>query len=705
MIDIPFRSKELSWLSFNARVLQEADSDDVPLLERLTFLGIYSSNLDEFFRVRVATLRRLINLHLPHTQLGIPDPEVTLTRVNSVLKRETKVFNHVYHNVFRALEAEGIRLVTDQEVPQRMHGYLNGFFEREVLPHLMPISIKSTSSLGGLKDHPMYLAVRMSKSGSRGRPHHSLIEIPQHLPRFHVLPQSQDEQLVMYVDDVIRFGLHRLFESLPYDHFESFALKFTRDAEIELDNDITESFYEQVADALKAREGGLPVRINYDAAMPRSFLKLVIDGLDATGDEDSQFPGARYHNRKDLMHFPTMGRHDLHFPKFQTVVPAEFRTDTRRHLLKAVRERDILLHYPYHSFEHFLDLLRQVSLDPLVKSISLTQYRIAKNSAVARALLSAVRNGKEVTVLVEPTARFDEEANLQWARLYAEAGIRVILGVQGLKVHAKLCLIERLEKGVTRTYSCVGTGNFNESTAKLYTDHMLLTYNQEIGSDLHQIFQFFRKNYETPRLRHLIFAPFDLRRSLFEFIDFEIDQATQGRPAEIWIKINNLSDVETVRRLYQAAQAGVDLRLIVRSMYSLVNDEPGHSESVHSIGIVDRLLEHTRILVFHHGGNRRYFLSSADFLPRNFERRCESLCPILDPRLQRQLQAYLDLQWRDNVKARCLDADLSNAIRNGAASEPRLQSQVAIRDYLETLTRSPGTSPVTTAVATEPFSL
>lgn len=690
MDEIPFRSKELSWLSFNSRVLQEAQSLDVPLLERLNFLGIYSSNLDDFFRVRVATLKRLIELKLPRPKLGIPDPEDTFAEINGQLKREAAIFNQTYAEVFRRLEEEGIFLLNEREVPGEHRGYLESYFESEVLPHLMPIVTKLNSRLGGLKDYPMYLAVRLTNAHSKSRPMHALLEIPQNLPRFHVLPSSGKRHQVMYLDDIIRFGLKRVFEFTHYDKFESYALKFTRDAELEFDDDITESFYDQVEESLKAREEGNPVRLNYDQDMPLSFLELVMDGLEAAGAH-STFPGARYHNRKDLMKFPSFGRSDLKYPARKIIVPKLFRAE-RGHTFSAMRRRDILLHFPYHSFNHFLDLLRQASMDPLVKSVSITHYRIAKQSAVARALIAARRNGKEVTVLVEPTARFDEEANLHWASVYSSAGIQVHLGVRGLKVHAKLCLIERIENGRTRYYSCVGSGNFNEETARLYTDHMLLTSNQEIGNDLCQVFKFFQRNYDVPKLKHLVLAPFTFRKRIYELIDKEIEEAQAGRRAEMWVKINNLSDYDTVAYLYRAAQAGVKVWLNVRGMFSLISGKLPGTENIRAIGIIDRLLEHARVLIFHNGGNPKTFITSADFLPRNFDGRIEVMCPIYDPAIQKQLRHYVDLQWRDNTKARVLDSNLSNQFLNDGAHSPGLRSQVAIEDYLASHGRSSGTA-------------
>lgn len=686
MIDIPFRSKEVSWLSFNSRVLQEAQSDDVPLLERLKFLGIYSSNLDEFFRVRVATLRRIIALEVPYEDIGIPDPVKTLRQVNKILKKESEVFNTAYADVFKKLEGEGIRLINSEaEVPKRAVAHLDEFFMNKVFPRLMPIMVSAESELEGLQDNPMYLAVELSGKKGGGWPAHALIEIPSDLPRFFQLQAPGKTKLVMYLDDVIRHGLPKVFRSTPYTKFDSYALKFTRDAEMEMDSDFTESFYEQISEGLKSRQAGQPVRVNFDQAMPSRFLDRVLKALQFSA-EDSQFPGARYHNRKDLIKFPSLDRSDLLYEKLPPIPHPTF-GDGAPDMLKLIAAKDQLLYFPYHSFDRFIDLLRQASIDPDVRRIKMTQYRLASSSCVAHALMTAVRNGKEVTVLVEPTARFDEEANIAWAAKYRSCGINVILGVPGLKVHAKLCLITRMERGKLRHYSCIGTGNFNEDTARIYTDHMLMTGERGIGRDVERVFRFFVRNYQIPKLKHLICAPFDLRETIYEMIDNEIAAAKRDEKAVIWIKINNLSDVDTVRRLYDAADAGVKIRFIVRSMFSFVQGTSKKHENVEAVGIVDKFLEHTRVLVFHHGGDKRYFLSSADFLARNFDSRCEVVCPVYDQELQKQLDEFLQLQWDDNVKARILDTNLTNQVRHDADAEKPIRSQFAMEKLLRKKSR------------------
>ncbi|MFT5105388.1 MAG: polyphosphate kinase, partial [Verrucomicrobiales bacterium] len=458
----PFRAKEISWLSFNSRVLEEAEDRSVPLMERLRFLGIYSSNLDEFFRVRVATLKRLARLGKQVKNLNIPDPAETLFEVHEILVKEAIHFNKAYEAVLEELAKEGIEVVDELSVPLEQREDLMEYFLSKVRPHLMPILLKGSSDLSNLRDHPMYLAVEMKKKSGTGRRGHALVEIIGDLPRFYVLPEIKKKKKtrvrqVMYLDDIIRFGLPTLFETLPYEVFDAYAIKFTRDSELEFDDDFTESILERMSEGLRARVMGSPVRMNYDAKIPQPFLNLLRQKLKFS-QLDSLYPGARYHNRKLLMNFPTLGRSDLCFRGERPVPHAQLEGGAKkRGMFKQLQKRDSLLHLPYHSFSLFLDLLREAGMDPLVKSISLTQYRFASDSCVAAALMAAVRNGKHVTVLVEAQARFDEEANLGWAATYREAGIKVIMGLPGLKVHAKLCLIERLEGGRKRNYSAIGT--------------------------------------------------------------------------------------------------------------------------------------------------------------------------------------------------------------------------------------------------------
>lgn len=682
-MEIPFRSKEVSWLSFNARVLQEGADPGVPLHERIKFLGIYSNNLDEFFRVRVATLKRLTQLGDRWKELSIPDPNETLREVSAIVARQAAEFNRAYAAALEDYEKIGVRVVNDNHVPEDRQKWVKDFFRAEVSRQVMPIMLKSAAALPKLKDFPMYLAVRLSKKTGSGRPAHALLEIPNNLPRFVVLPKSGDTQLVMYLDDIIRFGLKDIFGHLAYDEYESYAIKFTRDAEIEFDEDFTESFYEKLTEGLRAREQGSPVRANYDAAFPKPFLNLVLKKLNLSKSE-SVYPGARYHNRKDLMGFPKLGGPSASNPKAVPIINKALRKSQRAGFFSVLKKQDLLLHFPYHPFRHFIEVLREASLDPYVHSISTTQYRLAKNSCVAKALMAAARNGKRVTVLVEPQARFDEKANIRWANEYRDAGVHVILGIPGLKVHSKLLLIDRKEKGKLRRYTGLGTGNFNEDTAEIFADHLLLTADDEIGKDAAAVFRFFKHTYKPPRLKHLIVAPFQLRRFLREKVDREIKNAKAGKKAMLSLKLNNLSDEETVELFYKASQAGVRVRLIARSMFSLITGE-GPGKDIEAISIVDKYLEHSRLLIFHNNGKPEVFLTSADFLPRNFDSRVETAFPVYDPGLAGQLIEYFEIQWRDNCKARILDAGLTNTYVKRKNDAPETRSQEEIEKFLRGL--------------------
>lgn len=675
---IPFRSKEISWLAFNSRVLQEAADERLPLQERLKFLGIYSSNLDEFFRVRVATLRRLIQLGRDYEKLRLPDPRQTLKDAMTIIKRDAVLFDETYDAIFKGLKKKGIRLIDETGVPRPLWEWLLDYFFTKVRPHIMPVMIRSYSRFSTLADSPMYLAVEMGKSGRKGREAHALIEIPTTvLPRFVTLPAHNGETLVMYIDDIIRFGLPSLFSALPFDEYRAYAIKFTRDAEMEFDDDFTESLYDKIAEGLRSRQTGRPVRMNYDAGIPKSFLKLLAHKLHLT-EGGTLMPGSRYHNRRDLVKFPAPPA--LGIPA-SAALPHETLSGARESIFRTLQEGDALLHIPWHSFSHFLDFLRESSLDPLVSSIQITQYRLAKNSCVARALTAAAQNGKEVTVLVEPRARFDEQNNISWANHYQEAGVRVILGVPGLKVHAKMCVVTRHEGSTDRYYSALSTGNFNEETASFYTDHLLLTAHQGIGADIVESFRFFASNWQPPRLNHLVAAPFNLRAGVKFWIQNEIANAKAGREASIFLKLNNLADPEITGLLYDASQAGVEVRLIVRSMFSVVTGDRKFSKTIRGISIVDRYLEHSRVFLFANGGKPRCLLSSADFLPRNFDSRFEIVFPILDETLQAELRRVMEIQWSDNTSARVLDRNLTNTIAAGGTKPVR--SQAEVHDWLE----------------------
>jgi polyphosphate kinase len=674
---IPFRSKEMSWLAFNSRVLQEAADAARPLGERIRFLGIYSSNLDEFFRVRVATLRRLILLGKDYRKLRLPDPRETLREARRLIRRDGVRFDAVYRDILRGMARQGVRLISESEVPKPLWDWLYEYFFETVRPRIMPVMVRSYSRFGSLADTSMYLAVELGRQGRKGREGHALIRIPSpELPRFVTLPEYRGERLVMYLDDIIRFGMPSIFTGLSYNRFDAWAIKFTRDAELEFDDDITASLYDRIAEGLRARQTGEPVRMNYDGGMPKSFLDLMTGKLKLS-DEGTLLPGSRYHNRRDLMTFPVPAEMRAAAPRR---LPHRVLTGHVESIFRILQERDVLLHLPWHSFSLFLDFLREASLDPYVDSIRLTQYRLARHSCVASALITAAQNGKEVTVLVEPQARFDEQQNISWAQRYQEAGVKVILGVPGLKVHAKMAVVTRNEHGEPRHYSALGTGNFNEETSRFYTDHLLMTARQEIGEDVVESFRFFETNWQPPELRELVAAPFRLRAAVTGWIRREMEHAAAGREAWCWLKLNNLADPELTGLLYEAAAAGVKIRLVVRSMFSVAAGHPKVSEGIEAKSIVDGCLEHSRILVFGNGGSPAVYLSSADFLPRNFDSRFEIVFPVRDAGLASELMQYFELQWHDTVKARVLDAALSN--RMPVRRSRGIRCQEAIPDWL-----------------------
>lgn len=681
--NIPVRSKETSWLSFNRRVLQEAVDSNVPILERMRFLGIFSSNLDEFFRVRVATLRRLALLGDGYQRLDIPDPRKTLAEVNSILKQDTVLYNEAYGIVMQDLKECGVHIVKQTQIQKEALAFVKEYFQKNVQPFIVPVMIKSRHHLARLRDESLYLAVELSKRSGRGRSAYSLIEIPtEHLPRFVVLPKSGDKTLVMYLDDIIRYGLPQLFRPLSYDKFDSWAVKFTRDADMEFDDDYTESFFEKVSEGLEARQVGIPVRLNYDETIPKKLLKRLTESLDISAKE-SLFPGARYHNRKDLMSFPSLGRPELSWEPLEVAKVSSF--DDRKVRMggyfSQIRKKDILIHTPYQRFTYIIDLLRESAIDPLVSKIAITQYRFAGDSCIANALIKAAHAGKEVTVLVEPTARFDEKANIAWANRFRQNGVQVTLGVPGLKVHAKMLQISRKEQGKMKRYTVLGTGNFNESTAKLYTDHFLFTCDQDLGRDISSVFKYFQKTYKPPKFKKIFCAPYRLRAELYQLIQNEINNAKKGIPAGITIKLNNLSDPETIKQLYRAAKKGVKVKLLVRSMFSLITELP-ESENIEAISIVGRLLEHTRILKFENAGKPLYYLSSADFLPRNFDSRIEIVFPIEDKDLKSELEQYFQYQFSDSVKGRILDRGLTNSKRVESRENSNMSSQQQIAKWL-----------------------
>jgi polyphosphate kinase len=669
-----YLAKEISWLSFNARILQEAADRRVPLLERIRFLGIYSSNLDEFFRVRVATLRRLTRVPEKKALFFGQDPRKILKSIQETVLSQHEQFDSVYRSILEELARERIFLVNERQLNPDQRAFVAAHFQQKVRPKLIPIMLDQVDKFPDLRDQSLYLAIVLSRRDGAAKEKYALIELPTHgHSRFLILPPSGGARYIMLLDDVIRFGLKDIFSVLQFDRFQAYTVKLTRDAELDLDDDLSRSVIEKVSRSLGRRRGGNPVRFIYDSQLPKPLLRLFVRKMHL-GDSDTLIPGARYHNFRDFMQFPDFGLAHLRYSNVPVLPNRHFAA--RKRLLDTIRTRDVLLHYPYQSFDYVIDFLREASIDPHVSSIKVTIYRAARDSSVINALVNAARNGKTVTVVMELQARFDEQANINWGKRLQEDGVRVIYGVPGLKVHSKLCLVTREEQGKDFHYAIIGTGNFNEDTASVYSDHCLFTADPRLTSETYKVFQFFENNYKTASFKHLVVAPFNMRRKLTKLIQREIQHARQGQDAFICLKLNNLVDPEMIELLYRASQAGVRVRLIVRSMFSIVPGVSGLSENIEAISIVDRFLEHSRIFIFGVGARRRAFISSADLMPRNLDYRVEVTCPIYDRQIQRELEAFLDLQWRDNVKARVLTPNMDNPIHKSAGARVRAQTKV-----------------------------
>ncbi len=672
--------KEISWLSFNERVLQEAENKEVPLIERFKFLGIYSNNLDEYFRVRVATLKRLSQFGSKSQEILGYNPKATLKRIQEIVLEQNTRFEKIYSALLQDLKNHKIYIVNEKELNQEQADFIREYFTREVRTRLMPFLIEKDTKLPNLKDDAIYLAIHLVKKGSQKK-RLALLEIPTDvLPRFIVLPDSEDGKYVIFLDDVIRSGLKDIFFIFDFDEISAYTVKLTKDAEIELADDISESYIEKLSRSLQQRKHGTPVRFIYDREMPAEMLKIVTRLLNF-GPDDVIIPGDRYHNFKDFMQFPYLGRKKFYFPPMRPVPHRDIRPG--KSILSAIKKRDIMLFFPYNPFDHFIDLLREASIDPSVISIQITLYRLATNSSVINALMNAVRNGKKVTTVVELQARFDEEANIEWGNKLAEEGVKVIYGVPGLKVHSKLCLITRVKNDITQRFAAVGTGNFNEDTARIYTDHLLLTSEKKITNEVFKAFNFFHVNYRKDNYYHLVLSPFSLRNKMILLIDNEIKNARAGKKAYIYLKLNNISDNEIINQLYEASNSGVSIRLIVRGMFSLVTGIRGVSENIKAIGIVDRFLEHTRFMIFCNGGSEECYISSADLMTRNIEHRIEVTCPVFDKNIRNELRKVFEIQWCDNVKARKLDPSLSNKfVKPG---KKPYQSQIEVYDFVKEL--------------------
>jgi len=679
--DYPFYNKEMSWLSFNARVLQEAEDTRNPLGERIKFIGIYSSNLDEFFRVRAAMIRRLCQMGKEGYKLLKDDPHATMDQIQAEVAIQRKRFNATVISLYREMEEQGVQLLDDHHLDEEQIAFVKSYFEREVRHKIFPIMLDLRYRLPEMKDRTLYLAVEMTSTvRNEEKINYSIIEIPTKvLPRFIKLPDKKGEQKIILIDEIVRVGLPSIFRDSHYHSFRAWNFKVVRDSELDIDeDDLNMSYINKINQSIQKRRLGDIIWFLYDGEMHQDLLNIFIKKLKFR-KHDTVTTGGRYHYFVDFMRLPKMvdlpccDHHQpmehRHFPKGIKIFPA-------------IKAKDTLLYFPYHSFDTVIDLLREASIDPHVESIKVTIYRVAKFSSVANALINARKNRKEVLVILELQARFDEENNIYWANLLSDNDIKVVFGVEGLKVHSKLLLISRREKGKSVLYGGIGTGNLNEDTAKLYTDCFLLTAHREILEEVDSLFDFFENNYRHRRNKHLMISPYGLRSGLTELIDNEIEFARKGVKASIRIKLNNLSDEGVIQKLYEASQAGVRIRIIVRGRFSLSTGVPGFSENIQAISIIDQYLEHARFFIFRNGGDHKCYITSADWLNRNIDRRVEVTCPVYRKSLKQELKSIFDIQWSDNVKARILDKDLKNEYVIPKEGEPAVRSQYAVYDYL-----------------------
>jgi len=674
-----FISKEISWLHFNARVLQEAADPNVPLMERMKFLGIFSSNLDEFFRVRVATLHRLVKIRKKTIAFVGTDPKDTLDEIQEIVLKQTNDFEELYLEILKSLAVDHHFIRDETELTPAQKTFVMRYFNKNVRPFLVPLMLNRKTA-PFVKDHQIYLAVSLEKKHEA--PDYSLIQIPvDRVSRFLTLPTQENSTEIILLDDIIRLGLPEIYCYFDYQQFNAYTIKMTRDSELDVDDELLKSFPQKIQDGLTRRKSGRPVRFVHDRTIPEPFLKQLSKILKISNVE-ARIPGGRYHNFKDFMDFPKLDNSAYYYTDNFTplqhpdIKPAQS-------IIDQIKHKEILCYFPYHTFAHFIDLLREAAIDPRVSTIRLTVYRLARNSQIVNALVSAAQNGKKVFVVVELQARFDEEANLYWSDKLREDGVHVVHGLPALKVHSKLCLITRHEDNKKVRYACIGTGNFHEGTARQYTDHQLMTADQRLTNEVHKVFEFFSHKYRIPIFRHLVVSPFQTRNKFRRLIANEIRTAKKGESAWIDIKINNLSDPESIDLLYKASRAGVKIRIIARSMFSLVPGVEGVSENIEAISIVDRFLEHSRFLVFGNADNPLYFICSGDWLPRNFDRRIEVAAPIYNPNLQQQLQDCFDLQWRDNCKARAWDEEQKNCLRQTPTNATPFRAQVEIMKHMK----------------------
>lgn len=641
--------RDVSWMYFNHRILQEAQKETVPLLERLSFLGIYSNNLDEFFRVRVASISRIAEYDDKNAREEYKEARALLKAINKLNNVYSKEYQETVENVTACLRKEGICLVNEKEIDAEQQAYVHDFFRRELNGHLAPIWLDSVKRFDDEADDCIYLAVKLSREGVK-RNYYALLPLPvSRVGRFVRLPDRGGRSYLMYLDDVVRCCLPLLFPGLHFDHYEAYSFKFTKDAEMEIDNDLRNGLLQKISKGVKSRRLGLPLRLIYDGAMPAGMLRRVMNKLD-NERLDTALAGGKYQNHRDLMGFPDCGRKDLKYPAWPSILRHELAG--AESLFDLIRQRDRFLHVPYHSFDSYIRLLQEAAINPAVKSVKTTLYRLAKDSKVVKALISAARNGKKVTVVIELLARFDEASNISWSKRMQDAGIHVIFGVEGLKVHSKITHIG-FKSG--SDIACISTGNFHEGNARVYTDCLLMTANRAIVQDVDRVFRFIERPYSPIKFRELLVSPNEMKKRFLRLIDAEIKNHRAGLPSGIRMKVNHITDPIMVEKIYEAASSGVPVDLLVRGNCSLIPGQAQLGGRLKVVGIIDRYLEHSRIFIFAGGGQEQCFIGSADWMPRNLDYRVEVVTPVYDTAIRAELHTIVDLGLADTSQGRLVD--------------------------------------------------
>ncbi len=666
--------RDLSWMYFNRRILQEAMKPTVPLLERLSFLGIYSNNLDEFFRVRMATLSRIAECDDRSLRTEQANAQQLIKQINKLNNKYAKEYEQAVRDVFAQLRHENIFIVKEDELDDDQQAFVKNFYRQKLSGFVSAVWLSTVKHLTDETDENIHLAVKMRGEGKKTY-EYALIALPvAECGRFVRLPDKDGKSFLMYLDDVVRYCLPMIFAGLNYGEFEAYAFKFTKDAEMEIDNDMRIGVLQKISKGVKSRKKGDALRVIYDAQMPKDIMRRVINKLNLD-KLDTVLSGGRYHNHKDLMSFPDCGRKDLKYPAWPSIMKPEL--ESGESLLRQIQQADRYIHVPYHSFDYYIRVLQEAAVSKEVRSIKTTLYRLARDSRVVKALMCAARNGKKVTVVIELMARFDEASNIGWSKKMQDAGIRVIFGVEGLKVHSK---ITHIDMKTGNSIACISTGNFHEGNARTYTDYMLMTAARNIVSDVDSVFNFIEKPYTPPHFKELLVSPNEMKNKFIRLINDEIKNKLSGKPAYIRIKINHITDPVMVKKLYEASQNGVPIDLLVRGNCSLIAGIPGLSETIHISAIIDRYLEHSRVFIFAAGGEDKTFIGSADWMPRNLDNRIEVVTPVYDPQIKEDLRRVVDFGLRDTSQGRIVDGKGQNLPLTTDDEEP-FRSQEKLYEY------------------------